>query len=189
MKKLVKSITALNEVSYQSLNELLELTSFKSYKKKDILFAYGEVPKKVYFIKSGIVRAYVKRLNGTEFNKSFFFEDHFASSFSALTRKEPSKIILECLTACEVLEADYDEVEKLLETNIELANFNRKLLEKIFISFEKREEELATLSATERYIRFLNRFENYTCKIPQYHIASHLGITPIQLSRIRKELR
>jgi CRP-like cAMP-binding protein len=189
MNNLVKTITRLNNVSYTALNEILEITSFVQYKKKSVLCASGKVPQKIFFIKSGIVRAYIKNSNGTEFNKTFFFNNHFAGAFPALTQGKVSQVTLECITDCEILEANYTAVNKLLDTNIELATFSRRLLEKVFISFDKRETELATLSATERYVRFLDRFEHIDHHIPQYHIASHLGITPIQLSRIRKELR
>lgn len=188
MNELVKSITALNDVSYQSINELLDISSFKSYSKKEVLCQRNETPEKVYFIKSGIIRVFSTNENGTEFNKSLFFTNHFAGSFSALIRKMPSEVTVECLTDCEVIEANYAEADKIISDNLELATFSRRLLEKMFISFEKRQTELATQTATERYLNFLKRYEKVEHKIPQYHIASYLGITPIQLSRLKKDL-
>lgn len=187
MNNLVSTITTLNnEVSYKSLNDLLSLTSFKKFPKKTILCKEGEIPDQVYYIKSGIIRAYITKPNGAAFNQAFFFNDTFAGAFSAVTQKKPSNITLECLTTCEVLSAKYSEVDTLLKQNAELATFGRKLFEKIFSSFEKRTLELSTLSATERYKNFITDYEKIVDKIPQYHIASFLGITPIQLSRIKK---
>ena len=111
MNNLVSTITSLNkEVSYKSLNDLLSLTTFEKLPKKIILCKEGEIPEDVYFIKSGIIRAYITNASGIEFNQAFFFDDNFAGAFSALTQKKPSKITLECLTNCEVLRAKYYEV-------------------------------------------------------------------------------
>lgn len=190
MNNLADTITALNnEVSYKSINDMLSLTSFKEFPKKTILCNAGEIPKDVYYVKSGIIRAYLTNTTGVAFNQAFFISNNFAGSFSALTQKKPSNITLECLTDCEILSANYNEVNDLLKQNIELATFGRKLFEKIFSSFEKRALELSTLSATERYKKFITSYSDVIHKIPQYHIASFLGITPIQLSRIKKELR
>ncbi|MFT4665925.1 MAG: CRP-like cAMP-binding protein [Gammaproteobacteria bacterium] len=56
------------------------------------------------------------------------------------------------------------------------------------IENEKRQIAFATQSATERYLTFLEKYPLLDKRIPQLHIASYLGITPTQLSRIRKEL-
>lgn len=58
----------------------------------------------------------------------------------------------------------------------------------MFISKEKRERELPMLSAEERYRQFLAQYKHLENRIPQYHIASYLGITPVTLSRIRRKL-
>ena len=62
------------------------------------------------------------------------------------------------------------------------------MYEIFYASLENRTIELATLTAKDRYIKLKNRIPNIDNLIPQYHIASHLGITPIQLSRIRRDL-
>ena len=66
--------------------------------------------------------------------------------------------------------------------------FNHKMLQLYYISLEKKVIELGTKTAKERYINLKGKFGNIENLIPQYHIASLLGITPIQLSRIRKDL-
>jgi hypothetical protein len=66
-----------------------------------------------------------------------------------------------------------------------LERFARKLAESYFVLKEKREIELVLLEAGERYLIFQKEFPGLENRIPQYHIASYLGITPTQLSRIR----
>ena len=66
--------------------------------------------------------------------------------------------------------------------------FHHKMLQFYFIGLENKVIELGSLTATERYLNFKKRFTTIENLIPQYQIASILGITPIQLSRIRKEI-
>lgn len=53
---------------------------------------------------------------------------------------------------------------------------------------DAREIEIVQENAGQRYQRFLKEYPSLNSRIPQYHIASHLGITPTQLSRIRKKI-
>ena len=58
----------------------------------------------------------------------------------------------------------------------------------LFLEKERKELEMALLNATERYVLFKKSFPNLEQKIPQYHIASYLGVTATQLSRLRNKL-
>ena len=70
-----------------------------------------------------------------------------------------------------------DSIENLiLNGNIELATFSRRLLEKMFVSFEKRQTELVTLTATERYLNFMKRYEKVE------HHTSKLENPPVILA-------
>lgn len=62
------------------------------------------------------------------------------------------------------------------------------MLESIFLLLESRIYDLSVLDATERYLKLKNEISNIEEFIPQYHIASYLNISPVQLSRIRKEI-
>ena len=86
------------------------------------------------------------------------------------------------------MEGDYYKFIELTKQNHELSLFHTKVLENVFISVVKRINELTTLNATERYLKLKNEIPDIENLIQQYHIASYLNITPVQLSRIRKEL-
>ncbi|MGE4347904.1 MAG: Crp/Fnr family transcriptional regulator, partial [Flavobacteriaceae bacterium] len=64
----------------------------------------------------------------------------------------------------------------------------RKLAEQFFVHKEQREVNIVMLDADKRYLIFQQEFPFLEQLIPQYHIASYLGITPTQLSRIRRKL-
>ena len=77
----------------------------------------------------------------------------------------------------------------LCKHNVSLKNLHIKVLEKVYFYYEKRLVDLISLDATDRYLELKNQIPNIDEIISQYHIASYLGISPVQLSRIRKKLK
>ena len=112
----------------------------------------------------------------------------FVGSFTSIIKKQPSKLTYEALTDCKLYEIDFNKIVDLCEHDIQISNLYNKILEKIFMSYEERQLELISMDAKQRYLQLLKRLPNIDSMIPQYQIASYLGITPVQLSRIRKTI-
>lgn len=147
----------------------------------------GEFSSKLAFKSTGIVRAFYRNNQGNEYNKTFFSEKGFIGAYSSLITNQENQINLQCLTDCSFLVADFSEVRKLYDAYPKVERLARILAEHFFVSKEKREIELVMLNATERYKIFQSEHPNLENLVPQYHIASYLGITPTQLSRIRSK--
>ena len=92
----------------------------------------------------------------------------------------------QALTDCKIWKASFHEIEKLAEGNFEIERLRRVIAENYFLQNEKKELEMAMLDADKRYLIMQEEFPGIELEIPQYHIASYLGISPTQLSRIRK---
>lgn len=88
-----------------------------------------------------------------------------------------------------LITVDYETYQELLGSHTCWQIVARKLAEMVFILKEKREAELLLNSAPERYQQFLTDYPDLETRVPQYHIASYLGITPESLSRIRSILK
>jgi len=166
----------------------MDLCTPKSYKASTILTEIDSIPENIFFIKSGIARSYSLSDKGGENIRSLISTFNILASTEAVIKKRPSKIACQCLTDCEVLEINYDALMNINETNPAVSNWYTKTVEFHYVHLQKMNDELLTLNATERYLRLQKRIPNIDNLINQYHIASHLGITPIQLSRIRKKL-
>ena len=138
---------------------------------------------------SGVVRCYLTTESGKEYNKSFYLPSSFLASLTALIKKKPSLFVFEALSDCKVYEIDYSKLMVLCKHNVSLKNLHIKVLEKVYFYYEKRLVDLISLDATDRYLELKNQIPNIDEIISQYHIASYLGISPVQLSRIRKKLK
>lgn len=160
----------------------------KNYLKGEEFVSIGEIPTKFYVLKKGVARAFVTDDKGKEHIRTLFVPITTSGSLTALVKKQPSASTYDCLTDCEFLEGDYFKFLELTKMNHELALFHSKVLENVFLNVVKRINELTTLNATERYLKLKNDIPEVENLIQQYHIASYLNITAVQLSRIRKDL-
>ncbi|MDF0716835.1 Crp/Fnr family transcriptional regulator [Muricauda sp. 334s03] len=159
-----------------------------SYKKGDFLFKAGKIPHHAAFMVSGVARAFYLNNKGSEYNKTFFLKNSFPMPLTALITKKPNKINCQALTDCEVILFDFSEFKSLFQTYPLLKDFYIKAIEGEWIKKEQHDIAMVTNDATTNYNIFLETFPGLDQLIPQYHIASYLGITPIQLSRIRASL-
>jgi CRP-like cAMP-binding protein len=181
----LNSITDISEETFENIKAISE---FKRVDAGVQIVKHGENTSKVYMLVSGIVRCYLNTEDGKEFNKSFYLPVGFVASLTALLKKKPSMFVFETLTDCKLYEIDFYKLMNLCEDNVNLKNLYNKVLESLYIKYEKRLVELISLDAKQRYLELRKQIPNVDELIPQYHIASYLGITAVQLSRIRKKM-
>lgn len=182
-RNFVNRFHVVSEESFILFNELIKPTKFlKNHK----LVRIGQTPTNFYVLKSGIIRAYIIDEKGKERTRTIYTATGTTGNLRALITKEPSVLIYECLTDCEVLQCNYEDFYKLSLKHHDLSIFHYNVLEQIYIREEAKILELTLLDATERYKKIQQKIPNVDNLINQYHIASYLNITPVQLSRIRK---
>lgn len=189
MDKLIKHITSEHSLSQETINEFSKILTEKKYFTKDLICEIGTIPNKIGFLKSGIARIFMISPKENEYNKAIFTGGDFIGCLTGLITKKPSIYSIECLTDCVVIECDYDKFISLIETNNEMASFHRRNLERLYLTNYYRALDHLTLSAKERYIKLRKKIKDIDKLIPQKQIASHLAITSIQLSRIKKDLK
>ncbi len=147
----------------------------------------GTIPRSFGFVYQGLLRAYINDLKGGEYNKNFFPEGTFPGAMVALLSTSRSRFTIDALEPSELIEIDFQAYRHLLMASDDLKVFHIHYLEKNWlVAKDIREVALVQDNAAERYQRFQSEHPELVERLPQYHIASHLGITPTQLSRIRK---
>jgi len=164
--------------------------SIKKLVKGDILYSIGSLPTSFSFIHKGLMRAYVIDESGSEYNKNFFDEGRFPGCMSALLNHEASNLEVQAIEDCEIIEINHRKFRDALFASQDLMKFHIKYLETHWL-LEKEPKEIGYLQfeAKVRYLKFLDDFNHILSRLPQYHIASYLGITPTQLSRIKKDFK
>ncbi|WP_116473540.1 Crp/Fnr family transcriptional regulator [Zobellella maritima] len=161
---------------------------YRELARHEVLYRAGELPDSFAFVHAGLFRVYVVDDKGNEYNKNFFDEGRFPGAMTALLKNEPSRFTIEALEDAAIIEIHFQKYRRLLLARDDLKLFQIHYLEQNWLlAKDAREVELVQEGATQRYLRFLREYPSLANRLPQYHIASHLGITPTQLSRIRKK--
>ena len=156
--------------------------------KGEYLCEEGAYPSDAAYLISGVARAFYRNQEGVEYNKTFFTDGSFPSPLAALILQAENYINLQALVDCHIFWISYPKLTALFALHRCLETFVRRMVELTWVEKELREINMVMKDATANYQLFRERFPSLEGQIPQYHIASYLGITPIQLSRIRAKL-
>jgi len=180
-------LVKLVDIDDDDWQQLLPYFSVVKAKKKTSLQAIGTPVTKHHFIVKGLVRLNYITLDGKDVNKGFYSEGTLIGNLSSLIIHEPSRFSIETIEACELVELDLRDFEGLFSRCpgwVRLFNVSCQMM---LIRNERREAELLTMSARQRYLQFSRNFHHCIDRIPQYHIASYLGITATALSRYKQQ--
>jgi CRP-like cAMP-binding protein len=183
-----KFIFDLTSVSTESWDKFSTLFKPRVLKKGDYFIKEGQIAKELAFLEDGIIRVFYRNDKAIEYNKQFFINPCLIGGYTSLITNLPTQINQQALTNCNILVAKYSEIQAFYSAYPDIERVARILAEHFFVEKEQREIEIVLLDAEKRYPIFQKKFPDLEQQIPQYHIASYLGITPTQLSRIRKKL-
>lgn len=180
-----KKINTYHTLSEEAMEAWTNLLQEKKYKKHDNLVSIGQHPRKVHFVVNGLLSQNYIGDDGNVVIKYFFPEQRMAASLSAMLAKTPSLFYITAIEDTTVIEYDFFEFKKLVAQYIDIALFYIKYNEQHWI-VEKEPLEIALRAdtANKRYDDFLNKYPQLAKRLKKHHIASYLGITPTQLSRI-----
>lgn len=159
----------------------------KQFTKGSILLREGEFSTQVYFVINGIVRQYCL-VDAQEKTLNFFADGQWVLSNSSMDTAQSSNHFLECSTDCLLVMGDSSKGEKLYNRYPNLGLIARKLMTSIYIEQQAKHESYLTDGPTDRYRKLLENRPDLIQRLPQYQIASYIGVTPESLSRIRKRI-
>jgi len=187
-KNFDKNITNHVSLSAQELELVHQLFQHQTYKKKTLLLSEGQVCNfEAYLVKGCVKRYYIDR-NGDEVILQFAVEDWWISDLVSFTEQIPSHLYIETIEETELLQITYQDKEILFNQIPQLERVFRLLVQRAYSVLENRFFTGVTATAEERYLNFIKKYPVLPQRVPQYQIASYLGITPEALSRIRASL-
>lgn len=176
-------------VSDEEWGMFAERARIREVQKDTRLVETGELVKHAYYCASGLFRLFYPISDGKEYNVAFTLENDFATSYGAMVKGVPSSYTIEALEDSVVIEISFESLQEIMDSCHSWERFVRNSVERLYIRKEERERELLFLSALQRYEAFLVKYPGLENRIPQYHIASYLGISPVSLSRMLRPKR
>jgi CRP-like cAMP-binding protein len=178
------AISPLTAEAWTALEALFEPVALE---RKEYLVREGDPVSNCYLLLDGVIRVYYSK-DGNEYNKTFFLPGMFPTALTALLSGAPSALFFQALTPCKLVAFSYADFRALGEKHRCIEQLFLRIMEALWIKKEQHDINMVTNDATTNYSIFQERYPGLENLIPQYHIASYLGITPIQLSRIRARL-
>jgi CRP-like cAMP-binding protein len=183
---IINQYNQLSPIPAQEWERIGKLFQAKTIKKNEYFLRIDEMPLSIAVVLSGIFRLYYIDDNGKEWVKSFESAGGLLAAYAEIIQKKPSRTFIQAITDCEILVAPEKDFMAATEGHLCWEAFLRKIAELYYIRKENREYEFLKFQAKDRWDRFNVEFKDIQSQIPDYHIASYLGITPQSLSRLRR---
>lgn len=187
LEELKKTIRSFTHVSDTDMEYGMQFYKKKVFEKGAYLLKPGQYVNDFYFTKEGCVSYYTLE-NGNTQVMEFFTEGYFFTDLYPYIQGIPSQSYLEALEDTIVYSISKTDVEKVFDYSHQLERFGRLSMQRTFVINFQRINQLRNLSNQERYLQLLEKRPTLFQRVPQYLIASYLGLTPVGLSKIRKRL-
>jgi len=185
-KELVKFLSKYITLSEEEIQIIRENNLIREFKKGTILLTEGQVSNVCYLVLKGCVRSYYI-VDGEEKTTEFYTENQPITPVS-YTEKTPSEYYLSCLEDCFLSIGTQEKTTRFMKEfpkfAILVGIISNELLAKNQVSFD----DFKNLSPEKRYLKLLEKRPDLINRVPQYYLASYLGIKPQSLSRIRKRV-
>ncbi|WP_415327254.1 Crp/Fnr family transcriptional regulator [Chryseobacterium sp. MMS23-Vi53] len=188
MKNINNYLAKVLSVPVEKVNMCSLHYEVKKIPKNQFILQYGEVCRHIYFVEKGLLKMYSIDKNGKEHIIQFAPESWLISDRSSLYFNEKSIYYIEAVEDSEVLLLHPDFISKLVGEFPNSLEKSDILVQKHIKSLQDRINSLLGETAEERYMKFIKMYPDLLLRVPQWMIASYLGITPESLSRVRKEL-
>jgi len=156
--------------------------------KGEHVFMQGEKSTSLYYIQSGLLKAYYTSKDGKESVKSFISSHNIIGSLSAVVLEKDCSFSLVCLEESSIRKIPFEIILDYSQKDLEIANNMIEVLINFSIKKEQREFELLCLSAEERFRELIKSYPTLPEKVTQNDLARFLGVTPVGLSRIKKRV-
>jgi len=172
--------------SDELINNIVENIVIQEYRKGDLLLREGDKVTKCYLILKGCIRSFVMK-DGEEKTIEFYTEEQSVSP-PGFGKSIPSELFLECIEDTVVAIGTPEQEVEMFGKYPELESSSRKMAEEMMENHQSSFADYKVSSAEERYLKLLKERPELIQRVPQYQLASYLGVQPESLSRIRKRL-
>ncbi|WP_158224592.1 Crp/Fnr family transcriptional regulator [Agaribacterium haliotis] len=186
---LVAYLNSLACFSDAEVGQLCTLFKLKPVKKSETLLGAGERWDTIYFVKQGLLRLYYLSPDGKEFNKGFFADNNLVWPISSTAQRQLSKFSIASLEPCELMAAPFSVFQKAVEKTGKWLEFSAPFTGALLDLKIRREEQFLLNDAQSRYRQVHSEMRSFIDRIPDYHIASYLGITHIAFSRMKRSMK
>ncbi len=184
---LISHIQKFIELDAHAIEMLHGYFKRTTYKKKESLLKAGQVCRSLHFVEKGCVRMYFITDKATEQITQFAKENWWISDYFSFMDNIPSPYFIQTIEKSEVLSIDAAVFETMLKELPQMERYFRMIMQRAVAASQLRIKYMSELSKEAFYNHFCTSFPEFVQRVPQYMIASYLGLTPEYVSELRKK--
>lgn len=186
-EKIIKHFCDITPLTDEECDLISNSMVINEYRKGSVLIKEGQMAVDTYFILKGLIREYVL-IDGEERTTNFFTEGQWVISLSNFDPQARATHNLECAEDSSLVVGNEREAQEMFKRFPRFETISRVIMEAHFAEQKKFLTSFITESPEQRYLNLLNRRPDIFQRVPQYQIASYIGVKPESLSRIRKRM-
>ncbi|WP_103072501.1 Crp/Fnr family transcriptional regulator [Aquimarina sediminis] len=175
------------KVDKDNIAEILSYFESRSLKKKEVIMHAGKKCKTNYFVLNGCLHMYYINDKGTEQTIQFGIENWWITDYLAFHQQGITDFYIQAVEKSNVLSIDYSKQQELFEKFPEVEKYFRNIYQIAYGSTLIRMKYMFNYSKEEIFFRFRDNFPEFVQRVPQYLIATYLGLTPEYLSEIKSK--
>lgn len=187
-QKLIENIIESVKIEEQDLDKIYNKFHLVRLKKKEILLYKGAISDHMRFISQGCLKSYYLDDEAQEHIIQFGIENWWVNDLYSYITQTPARLFVQAIEHSYILQIHRDALEKLFIEVPPIERFFRLKIQKAYVALQERTMVNLSQNAETRYLDFRKKYREIEQRVPQYMIASYLGITPEFLSSIRKNL-
>lgn len=187
-KPLLDYINRVVTLTEEEEHKLTSLISTRKLLKGQYFLQQGDVCKYSGFVISGCTKTFYVDDEGQEHVIMFSIEDWWTSDMGSYITQKPADFNVQCLENTELIQFSYENQQEMMQEIPKLERFFRIIVQRALVASQKRIVRNMSMSAKDRYLFFRKEYPKMEQRIPQYLIASYLGITKEFLSKIKGQL-
>lgn len=182
---ILKNITKHILLNNEEVTYFISLLKERTVQKKELVLKQQQFCKEIYFVQSGLLRAFYMDVSGKESTIMFAMPDWWITDMYCFINHRSAMLNIEALEDSVILQLKKDDLDNLYLKIPKFERFFRIMMQNAYTREQLRIIENLSLTAEERYYAFLQKYPLAAERITQKQIASYLGITPEFLSTIK----
>lgn len=180
--KHVNRYTSIGEADFEQISSYFELIKAD---KKEVISPSGKRCDELFFVVNGCVHSFFIDRAGVEKTILFAIENWWITDFLAFHHQWETDYTIQAVEPCEVLKITHQNYTQLLENHAAMETYFRNMFEIAAGSALRRMKYIFDYSKEEVFNTFMDHFPEFVTRVPQYMVATYLGLTPEYLSKIR----